>query len=92
LYTSTTHWYIKQARTTTDAGFKSEADHGSLYVGSPETVARRITATVKALGLSRFDMKYSAGSLSHEKIMGCIALFGEKVMPMVREMVREMVA
>jgi probable LLM family oxidoreductase len=71
----------------TRAEFDNEADHGSLYVGAPETVARRIAATVKALGLQRFDMKYSAGTLSHEKIMRCITLFGEKVMPMVREMV-----
>jgi probable LLM family oxidoreductase len=70
----------------TRAEFDREADQGSLYVGSPDTVARRISATAKALGLSRFDMKYSAGTLSHEKIMRCIALFGEKVMPMVREM------
>ena len=71
----------------TRAEFDNEADHGSLYVGSPETVARRIAATVKALGLQRFDMKYSAGTLSHDKIMRCIELFGGKVMPMVREMV-----
>jgi hypothetical protein len=32
-------------------------------------------------------MKYSAGTLSHEKIMRRVGLFGEKVMPMVREMV-----
>ncbi len=69
------------------ADFDREADHGSLYVGSPETVARRITATVKALGLARFDMKYSAGTLSHEKIMRCIELYGRTVMPMVKEMV-----
>ena len=71
----------------TRAEFDNEADHGSLYVGSPETVARRISATVKALGLQRFDMKYSAGTLSHEKIMRCIELFGSKVMPLVRELV-----
>ncbi|HJY93893.1 MAG TPA: helix-turn-helix domain-containing protein, partial [Streptosporangiaceae bacterium] len=40
--------------------FVHEADHGSLYVGSPETVARKISATVKTLGLSRFQLKYSA--------------------------------
>ena len=68
------------------AEFDAEADHGSLYVGAPETVARRIATTAKALGLARFDMKYSAGTLSHEKIMRCIALFGEKVMPLVRDM------
>ena len=68
------------------ADFDREADHGSLYLGSPETVARKITATAKALGIARFDMKYSAGTLSHEKIMRCIALYGEKVIPQVREM------
>jgi probable LLM family oxidoreductase len=68
------------------AEFDAEADGGSLYVGAPETVARRIVTTAKALRISRFDMKYSAGTLSHEKIMRCITLFGEKVMPMVREM------
>ena len=67
--------------------FVNEAEHGSLYVGSPETVARKIAATVKALGVTRFDMKYSAGALSHEKMMRCIELYGRKVMPLVREMV-----
>src|ERR1700720_1441978 len=43
--------------------FDQEASFGSLYVGSPETVARKIAATAKALDLSRFDMKYSAGAL-----------------------------
>jgi probable LLM family oxidoreductase len=68
------------------AEFDREADHGSLYVGSPETVARKISATATALGLSRFDMKYSAGGLSHERIMRCISLYGTKVIPLVREM------
>ena len=68
------------------AEFEHEIEHGSLYAGSPETVARRIAATAKALGLARFDMKYSAGGLSHQKIMRCIELFGRKVMPLVREM------
>ena len=68
------------------AEFDREADHGSLYVGSPETVARKIAATAKALSLSRFDLKYSAGGLSHERILRCIALYGTKVIPLVREM------
>jgi probable LLM family oxidoreductase len=71
----------------TRAEFDSEADRGSLYVGSPETVARKIAATVTALGLARFDMKYSAGALSHENMMRCITLYGSKVIPLVREMV-----
>jgi probable LLM family oxidoreductase len=68
------------------AEFDREIASGSLYVGSPETVARRISTTAKALGISRFNMKYSAGALSHEKIMRCIELYGQKVMPLTREM------
>ena len=70
----------------TRASFDQEADQGSLYVGAPETVARRIATTIKALGLARFDMKYSAGPLSHEKLMRCIELYGGKVIPLVRDM------
>ena len=66
--------------------FVNEAEHGSLYVGSPETVARKIAKTAKALGISRFQLKYSAGSLPHGKLMKSIELYGRKVVPMVREM------
>ena len=66
--------------------FDAEIAGGSLYVGSPETVARRIVATVRALGLARFDIKYSHGTLPHEDLMSSIRLYGEQVVPMVREM------
>lgn len=70
---------------TSRTSFDSEADMGSLYVGSPETVASKIAATVKALGVSRFQMKYSSGPLPHEKMMRSIELYATKVVPMVRE-------
>jgi hypothetical protein len=66
--------------------FDREADHGSLYIGSHETVARKIASTVKAFGLARFQLKYSAGPLPHEKLMNCIALYGSKVIPLVKDM------
>src|SRR5215470_11062558 len=69
--------------------FTSEADHGSLYVGSPDTVARKIASTVKALGPSRFQLKYSAGPLPHEKLMRSIELYATRVVPMVRELLGE---
>jgi probable LLM family oxidoreductase len=72
---------------TTRAAFEQEVDGGALHLGSPETVARRIATTMKDLGAVRFDMKYSAGTLPHDKIMRCIELYGTKVMPLVREMV-----
>jgi hypothetical protein len=31
-------------------------------------------------------MKYGAGTLSHEKLMHCIELYGSKVIPLVREL------
>jgi probable LLM family oxidoreductase len=68
------------------AEFDREVEHGALFLGAPETVARKIAATVKALGLARFDLKYSAGPLAHEKLMRCIELYGSKVIPLAREM------
>ena len=70
----------------TRADFEREIEHGSLYVGAPETVARKIAGTAKALGVSRFDLKYSAGPLSHEKMMRSIELYGREVIPLVRDM------
>ena len=67
------------------AQFEQEVERGSLYVGAPETVARKIASTAKALGLMRFDMKYSGGTLPHDKMMRSIELYGTKVMPLVRE-------
>ena len=72
--------------------FEHEVESGSLYVGSPDTVARKIAATVQELGLSRFHLKYSAGTLAHDKLMRCIELFGREVMPRVHERLAASVA
>jgi probable LLM family oxidoreductase len=60
---------------------------GALFVGSPETVAEKIVRVATELGLARFDLKYSAGTLPHENLMRCIELYGTKVAPMVQEAV-----
>jgi hypothetical protein len=49
-------------------------------------VARKIAATAEALGITRFDMKYSSGTLAHEKLMRSIELYGREVIPRVREL------
>ena len=68
------------------AHFESEAGpDGALYVGSPETVAAKIVRTMKALGLSRFELKYANGTLPHDRLMTSIELFGTKVVPLVRD-------
>jgi probable LLM family oxidoreductase len=60
--------------------------HGALYVGSPETVARKIVANLKVLGATRFDLKYGMGGLSHEALMTNIELYGTQVIPRVRDL------
>lgn len=74
---------------TTKDRYLGEARHGALYAGSPETVARKIAATVRTLGLQRFDMKYSSGPLPHAQMMESIRLYGTRVIPMVHEMLAE---
>ena len=68
--------------------YEREIETGSLYVGSPETVARKIAATARGLGLTRFDLKYSAGGLSQARMLGCIGLYGREVIPRVRALLR----
>jgi len=74
---------------TSRAEFDYEIAEGSLYVGSPQTVARKIAATVRALGASRFDLKYSAGTLGHELLLRSIELYGREVIPRVRGLLSE---
>jgi probable LLM family oxidoreductase len=66
--------------------FLAEVDHGSMYVGSPETVANRIAAVIRTLGLSRFDLLYALGRVPHEQRMATIELYGREVIPRVREL------
>lgn len=58
---------------------------GALMVGSPDTVAEKIIRAVEGLGLSRYTLKYSAGTLPHDAMMRSIELYGTKVAPLVRE-------
>ncbi len=69
----------------TRAAYEAEVGDGSLYVGSPATVAAKIARTASLLGLDRFDLKYSHGPLAHEKLMHGIELYGSQVIPRVRE-------
>ena len=70
---------------TTKERYLEEIRHGSLYVGSPETVARKIAATVKALNIQRFDLKYATGPTPHGQLVEAISLYGSKVIPMVHD-------
>lgn len=62
---------------------------GALFVGSPETVATKIAWAVRLLGLSRFQLKYSVGTMPHAERMESIRLYGEEVIPRVRELLAD---
>jgi probable LLM family oxidoreductase len=66
--------------------FDAEVATGALFVGSPETVAAKMAANIRLLGLSRFDLKYDIGHLSREHRATSIELYGRQVIPRVREL------
>ena len=69
--------------------YLQEVKHGSLYVGTVETVARKIAYAIQSIGAHRFDLKYATGPMSQSKLMKSIELYGTKVVPMVREILAE---
>lgn len=74
---------------TTKEHYLNEVQNGSLYVGSPETVARKIAYAINSVGADRFDFKYANGPMPHSKLMKSIELYATKVVPRVREILSE---
>ncbi|MEV1327949.1 LLM class flavin-dependent oxidoreductase [Micromonospora costi] len=66
--------------------FDAEVAHGSLYIGSPETVARRMADAIRNLGVGRFDLIYTAGAQPVSARMRAVELYGTRVVPLVRDM------
>ena len=66
------------------AAYEHEIEAGSLYVGAPDTVARKIARTAGLLDIARFQLKYSAGTLPHADMLRCIDLYATEVVPRVR--------
>lgn len=54
---------------------------GSLFVGTPDYVAEKIADVRDTLGLDRFMLHASVGTLPHEKVLHTIELLGGKVAP-----------
>lgn len=69
--------------------YMNEVKHGSLYVGSAETVAQKIAYALESVGAVRFDFKYANGPMPHNKLMKSIELYATKVMPRVNELLAE---
>jgi alkanesulfonate monooxygenase SsuD/methylene tetrahydromethanopterin reductase-like flavin-dependent oxidoreductase (luciferase family) len=68
------------------AEYEADIQHGSLYIGSPETVARKMAKAIKTLGVGRFDLIYTSGAQPAGARMRAVELYGTKVLPMVKDM------
>lgn len=66
--------------------FKQEVEHGSMYVGSPETVAKKIAHALETVGATRFDLVYGLGPVPADDRLKMVELYGKKVIPRVREL------
>ena len=55
------------------------APHGSLMVGTPEQVAAKIDAMRDVLGIERFMLHISVGTIEHHKVLDAIDLLGSEV-------------
>ncbi|MER5228001.1 LLM class flavin-dependent oxidoreductase [Streptomyces flaveus] len=69
--------------------YAAEIEHGSLYIGSPETVARKMARAIKALGVGRFDLIYTTGAQPISARLRAVELYGTKVLPMVRDILAD---
>lgn len=69
--------------------FDHEVAHGSLYIGSPETVAQKMAKTIKKLGVDRFDLVYGGGPMPAEARLHMIELYGTKVIPRIKELLAD---
>jgi alkanesulfonate monooxygenase SsuD/methylene tetrahydromethanopterin reductase-like flavin-dependent oxidoreductase (luciferase family) len=61
------------------------APAGSLVLGSPEEVAEKIVRWREILGIERFMLHISVGTMPHDQVMRSIELLGTKVAPLVKE-------
>ncbi|PIH59596.1 LLM class flavin-dependent oxidoreductase [Paenibacillus sp. LK1] len=67
------------------ASFDAARSHdGALYVGDPETVARKIVHLRKNVGITRFMMYVPIATMPHDQVMRAIELLGTEVAPRVR--------
>lgn len=63
----------------------ARSTHGALLTGSPQQVIDKILYEKEMLGLSRFLIHISVGTMPHDKVMKSIELFATKVAPEVRK-------
>jgi alkanesulfonate monooxygenase SsuD/methylene tetrahydromethanopterin reductase-like flavin-dependent oxidoreductase (luciferase family) len=92
------NWRLAIARVARERGFAAPTKEsfardvgpgGALYVGAPETVARKIVTNLHNLQANRFDLKFGIPGLTHEQVMRTIELYGTQVIPAVHRLLAD---
>ena len=65
-------------------------DANRLVIGSPGTVIRKLREVLARVRPGILGVRTSDGSITHKDTMRCLELFGNEVMPAVREMGEEL--
>jgi probable LLM family oxidoreductase len=91
------HWERIMRQMVVERGFphptkaaflRDTGPDGALYVGSPDTVARKIAKNLEALDATRFDLKFGMPGLTHTQLMTNVELYGTAVIPQVHQLVK----
>ncbi|WPE20952.1 LLM class flavin-dependent oxidoreductase [Shinella zoogloeoides] len=68
---------------------QSTGPDGHLFLGDPETVAKKIVAHHRIFRNDRFLLQMAIGLMPHDRILRGIELYGTKVAPLVREILAD---
>lgn len=68
--------------------YQREIETGALFVGSPDTVARKVVESTLTLGLSRFDLKYDTLGTSVRDRTQTVDLLGTAVKPLIASLLK----
>ncbi|ANH04922.1 LLM class flavin-dependent oxidoreductase [Shinella sp. HZN7] len=68
---------------------QSTGPTGHLFLGDPETVAKKIVDHHRIFRNDRFMLQMAIGPMPHEAVLRGIELYGIKVAPLVREMLAD---
>jgi probable LLM family oxidoreductase len=70
---------------TKDQFDSMRSPEGSLVIGDVETVADKILRFEEILGINRFELHISVGTVPHNRVLRSIELLGTKVAPIVND-------
>lgn len=69
--------------------YLSEIKEGSLYIGTPEEVSKKMYETIKILEIDRFLLHHPGSYMPHDEVMESLNLYGSVVVPSVKNKLKE---